>query len=107
MNVFTMSFRGVDQYNQPTYSGALMTGNEFYFSPVYSLPQTVDRIGSGDAFQGGLLYGFMKKMSGQDIVNFAIACGAIKHSTEGDFAISTKEEAEQFIKSGAVNRVIR
>ena len=107
MNAFTMSFRGTDQYNQPTYSGALMLGNEFYFSPVYSLPQTVDRIGSGDAFQGGLLYGLMKKIPGQDIINFAIACGAIKHSTEGDFAILTKEEAEQFIKSGAVNRVIR
>lgn len=107
MKVFSMTFRGTDQYNQPAYSGALMIENEFYFSPSYSLPQTVDRIGSGDAFQGGLLYGIMKKMPGQDIINFAIACGAIKHSTEGDFAILSKEEAEEFVKSGAVNKVIR
>ena len=107
MKVFTMTFRGTDQYNQSLYSGALMIGNEFYFSPAYTLPQTIDRIGSGDAFQGGLLYGLMKKMNGQDIINFAIACGAIKHSTEGDFAILSKEEAEQFVKNGAVNRVIR
>ncbi|MBS1607894.1 MAG: sugar kinase, partial [Bacteroidetes bacterium] len=55
MKVFTMTFRGTDQYNQPSYSGVLMIENEFYFSPAYTLPQTVDRIGSGDAFQGGLL----------------------------------------------------
>jgi len=46
-------------------------------------------------------------MDGQDIINFAIACGAIKHSTEGDFAILSKEEAEQFVRNGAVNKVIR
>ncbi|MES1221180.1 MAG: PfkB family carbohydrate kinase, partial [Bacteroidota bacterium] len=107
MKTLAMSFRGTDQYNQQTYSGALMKDDEFYFSPVYSLPQVVDRIGSGDAFQGGLLYGLIEKMPPQDIINFGIACGAIKHSTEGDFAIFSKEEAIQFIKNGAVNRVIR
>jgi 2-dehydro-3-deoxygluconokinase len=107
MKVFAMSFRAADQYNQQTYSGALMKDNKFYFSPVYSLPQVIDRIGSGDAFQGGLLYGLMQKMPAQDIINFGIACGALKHSTEGDFAILSKEEAELFIKNGAVNRIIR
>jgi 2-dehydro-3-deoxygluconokinase len=84
-----------------------MKDDEFYFSPVYSLPQVVDRIGSGDAFQGGLLYGILQNMPAQDIINSGIACGAIKHSTEGDFAILSKEEAAQFVKTGAVNRVIR
>ena len=99
MKVFTMSFRGSDQYNQPTYSGALMLGNgQFYFSPVYSLPQTVDRIGSGDAFQGGLLYGLIKKYQRQDIINFAIACGAIKHSTEGDFVFYQKKKRNNLLK---------
>lgn len=107
MNVFSMSFRGTDQYNQSTYSGALMLNDEFYFSPVYSLPQIVDRIGSGDAFQGGLLYALINKLPGQDIINFAVASGAIKHSIEGDFAFLSKEEIEHFIKNGAVNRVIR
>ena len=107
MKVFTMTFRGTDQYNQSTYNGALMIGDEYYFSPIFSLPQVVDRIGSGDAFQGGLLYSLIHKLPGQDIINFAIASGALKHSIEGDFAILSKEEVEQFIKSGAVNRVIR
>jgi 2-dehydro-3-deoxygluconokinase len=107
MNVLSMSFRGTDQYNQSTYTGALMINDEFYFSPVYSLPQVMDRIGSGDAFEGGLLYGLINKMHGQDIINFAIASGAIKHSIDGDFALLSKEEIEQFIKNGAVNKVIR
>lgn len=107
MKALSMSFRGTDQYNQPTYSGALLLNNEYYFSPAYSLPQTIDRIGSGDAFEGGLLYGLINQLPPQDIINFAIACGAIKHSMEGDFCIISKEEAEQFVKNGAVNRVIR
>jgi len=107
MKTFSMSFRGTDQFNQSTYCGALMMNDSFYFSPVYSLPQIVDRIGSGDAFEGGLLYGLINSMPGQDIINFAIASGAIKHSIEGDFAFLSKEEIEQFIKNGAVNRVIR
>ena len=107
MKALSMSFRGTDQYNQPTYSGALLLDNEYYFSPAYSLPQTIDRIGSGDAFEGGLLYGLINQLPPQDIINFAIACGAIKHSMEGDFCIISKEEAEQFVKNGAVNRVIR
>ena len=107
MKVLSMSFRGTDQYNQATYSGALMMDDKFYFSPVYSLPQIIDRIGSGDAFQGGLLYGLINNLPGQDIINFAIASGALKHSIEGDFAYFSKEEVEHFIKNGAVNRVIR
>ena len=107
MKTFSMSFRGTDQFNQSTYCGALMMNDAFYFSPVYSLPQIVDRIGSGDAFEGGLLYGLINSMPGQDIINFAIASGAIKHSIEGDFAFLSKDEIEQFIKNGAVNRVIR
>jgi len=107
MKTLSMSFRGTDQYNQPTYSGALLLNDEYHFSPAYSLPQTIDRIGSGDAFEGGLLYGLINQLPPQDIINFAIACGAIKHSMEGDFCIISKEEAEQFVKNGAVNRVIR
>ncbi|MGC4035789.1 MAG: sugar kinase [Chitinophagaceae bacterium] len=107
MKIFTMSFRGTDEYNQPTYSGALMIDDAFFFSPVFSLPQVVDRIGSGDAFQGGLLYGIMNNIPGQEIINFAIACGALKHANEGDFAIFSKNEVDSFVKSGAVNRVIR
>lgn len=107
MKTLAMTFRGTDEYNQQTYQGALMDNNAFYFSPAYSLPQVVDRIGSGDAFQAGLLYGLSNNMGAQDVINFGIACGAIKHSTEGDFAILSTNEANQFIKTGAVNRVIR
>jgi 2-dehydro-3-deoxygluconokinase len=107
MKVLSMSFRGSDQFKQATYSGALMINDTHFFSPVYSLPQIIDRIGSGDAYLGGLLYGLIHNLSGQDTINFAVATGALKHSIEGDFSFFSKEEIELFIKNGAVNRVIR
>lgn len=107
MKTLAMSFRGTDNFGRPTYSGTLMKNEEFFFSPTYSLPQIIDRIGSGDAFQAGLLYAIINNMPGQDIVNFGIACGAIKHSIEGDFALMSANEALQFITAGAENRVMR
>lgn len=107
MKTFAMSFRGTNQQGQPVYHGALMMNDQFYFSPVYNLPQVTERIGSGDAFQGGLLYGLLQKMTGDKIINYAIACGILKHSVEGDFSILNHNEVEHIIKHGAVSKVIR
>ncbi len=105
--VLAMSFRGSNDSQLPTYVAAVSLNNEIAFSPLYTIPQTIDRIGSGDAFMGGLIFGLMQKQSAQELINSATACAVLKHSMEGDFTIITKEEMEQFIKTGPVNRVIR
>ena len=107
METFAMSFRGTNQQGQPVYHGALMINDEIYFSPSYPLPQVTDRIGSGDAFQGGLLYGLLHNMPADKIINYATACGVLKHSIEGDFALLSNHEIEHFLKHGPVSRVIR
>ena len=107
LKVLAMSFRGSNDSQLPTYQAAVSLNNEITFSPNYTIPQTIDRIGSGDAFMGGLIYGLLQKQSAQVLVNNATACAVLKHSIEGDFTIITKEEIEQFIKTGPVNRVIR
>jgi 2-dehydro-3-deoxygluconokinase len=102
-----MSFRGRGNSMVPTYRAAMRHYSETVFSPEYMIPQTIDRIGSGDAFMGGLLYAIMQKADAQQTINTAVACGVIKHSIDGDFCIINKDDIFEFISHGPVTRVIR
>jgi 2-dehydro-3-deoxygluconokinase len=90
-----------------TYSGALWHKDGYFFAPGYELPYITDQIGSGDAFTGGLLYGITTGMSPEMIIEFAVACGALKQSIVGDWAILNLAEIQQFIQSGLSGRIIR
>ena len=101
-----MSFRKTNGI-QHIYSGALMHNREYYFSPAYELSFITDQIGSGDAFTAGLLFGLINKYEPQKIVEFATACGAVKQSIAGDWAIVNKTDVDQFLQTGATGRIIR
>jgi 2-dehydro-3-deoxygluconokinase len=89
------------------YTGALLFNGKYYTSAGYRLPYITDQIGSGDAFTAGILYGLINEYEPQQIVEFATACGALKQSITGDWAILNKTEIEQFILSGLSGRIIR
>ncbi|MBS1915274.1 MAG: sugar kinase [Bacteroidetes bacterium] len=101
-----MSFRKVNGM-QHIYSGALMHNREYYFSPAYELSFITDQIGSGDSFTAGFLFGLMNNFQPKKIIEFATACGAVKQSIAGDWAIVNKQDIDQFIQSGATGRIIR
>ena len=107
LKIIGMSFRGTNEVQQPTYQCAICMNQEIILTPVYTIPQTTDRIGSGDAFMGGLLSGFLQEQNAKQIIYTAAACGVLKHSMEGDFSIISIGEINQFIQSGPVNRIIR
>lgn len=106
LEVIAMSFRKT-QGILHIYSGALLYKGTCYFSPRHELPYVTDQIGSGDAFTGGMLYGLMTGAAPQQIIDFATACGAIKQSIPGDWALVNKAELEQFIHNGPTGRIIR
>ena len=87
-----------------------------YFSPLddnkyspYEIRSIVDRVGGGDAFAAGLIYAFQSDeyKDFQDVLNFAIAASALKHSIKGDFNYSTKQEVDALMEGSASGRVIR
>lgn len=87
-----------------------------YFSPLdddkyspYEIRSIVDRVGGGDAFAAGLIYAYQSDEYNdfQDVLNFAIAASALKHSIKGDFNYSTKQEVEALMNGSASGRVIR
>ena len=76
------------------------------FSPTYHI-MIVDRVGGGDAFAAGLIYGLMNKYPYQDAVNFAAAASCLKHSIEHDFNLTTVEEIARLAAGNASGRVQR
>ncbi len=67
----------------------------------------VDRVGGGDAFSAGLLYGIRRGMSAAETVEFAAAANAFKHSIPGDMLIATAEEIARLAASDGTVRMVR
>ena len=87
-------------------AGLLCDAKGLWTSRQYEM-QMVDRIGGGDAFTAGLVYGLMQRWPGRRTVEFAAAAGCLKHSIPGDFNLASVEEIEQLVKSGVAGRVRR
>ena len=78
---------------------AYLCGEEFSVSPEYHT-HVVDRVGSGDAFSAGLLYGLAKGYSVTDTVGFAAASCALKHTVTNDINFSSPDEIGKLMKHG-------
>lgn len=76
------------------------------FSAEYDI-SIVDRVGGGDAFAGGLIYGLLEKERAADALEFAVAASCLKLTVPGDFNLVTVNEVEDLIKSGGSGRVKR
>lgn len=77
-----------------------------YRSKKYEI-EIVDRIGGGDSFASGLIYGLLTKESTKDALEFAVAASCLKHSIPGDFNLVSIDEVEKLIKTGGSGRVER
>lgn len=77
-----------------------------YRSQVYDI-NLVDRVGGGDSFAGGLIYGLMNKPTSKDALEFAVAASCMKQTIPGDANLVSVEEVDKLIKSGGSGRVER
>lgn len=90
------------------WSGILYDGKEFYQAPDYDITHIVDRVGGGDSFMGGLIYGLLTyKNNDQKALNFAVAASCLKHTIQGDFNLVTIDEVEKLMAGDASGRVSR
>jgi 2-dehydro-3-deoxygluconokinase len=88
------------------WSAILRQRNAIHRSGCYEL-QLVDRVGGGDAFAAGLIFGLLSGFTPQRAIDFATAASCLKHSIPGDFNLASREEVEQLLAgapSGHVNR---
>jgi 2-dehydro-3-deoxygluconokinase len=92
--------------NDNYWAAMLYSGGECYFSKKYAV-HIVDRVGGGDSFAAGLIYGRIKGMAPQAALEFAVAASCLKHSIEGDMNAVTVEEAARLAGGDASGRVRR
>ncbi|PPK84565.1 2-dehydro-3-deoxygluconokinase [Neolewinella xylanilytica] len=91
-----------------TYSGLLWDGQELHTAPTYQLTHIVDRVGGGDSFMGGLIYGLITWPDDPAAaVRFATAASALKHTIPGDVNLVTVEEVVTLMEGDGSGRVSR
>ena len=103
-----ITLRGSINANHNTWGGVLWDGQKLYESPRYDITHIVDRVGGGDSFMGGLIYGLLS-FPGDDqrALNFAVAASCLKHTIFGDYNQVTVAEVENLMKGDASGRVAR
>jgi len=89
------------------WSACLNDRENFYLSRKYEIRDIVDRVGGGDAFCGGLIYGLNTYKSKKDALEFDVAASCLKHSISGDFNLVNVADVEKLIGGDVSGRVQR
>jgi 2-dehydro-3-deoxygluconokinase len=80
---------------------------EFLLSRSYDVTNAVDRVGAGDAFAAGLIYGWMNLPNRQDALNFGAAACCLKHYIPGDYCRATAEEVQALLNDSRPGQILR
>jgi Sugar kinases, ribokinase family len=103
-----ITLRGSINASHNTWGGVLWDGRTLHQSARYDITHIVDRVGGGDSFMGGLIYGLLS-YPGDDkkALDFAVAASCLKHTIYGDFNLVTVQEVENLMKGDGSGRVSR
>ena len=82
------------------WSALVYDGKDFYHTRQYEV-RIVDRVGSGDSFASGFIYGLVTGMSMKDAAEFGVAASALKHTIPGDLNHATLSEVKALMKGDA------
>ncbi|MFT6867609.1 MAG: 2-dehydro-3-deoxygluconokinase [Cyclobacteriaceae bacterium] len=102
------TLRGSISASHNSWAGVLYDGKKMYESRQYQITDIVDRVGGGDSFMGGLIYGLLKyPENDQNALDFAVAASCLKHTIKGDANLATLEEVQKLMGGDASGRVAR
>ena len=102
-----ITLRGSVSASHNTWTGVLYNGNELLKAADYDITHIVDRVGGGDSFMGGLIYGLIEYEDDQKALDFAVAASCLKHTIYGDANLVTVPEVEKLMSGDASGRVSR
>ncbi len=103
-----ITLRGSINANHNTWGGVLYADGTLFESKRYDITHIVDRVGGGDSFMGGLIYGLLTyPTDNQNALEFAVAASCLKHTIYGDFNLVSVAEVENLMKGDGSGRVSR
>lgn len=102
------TLRGSISASHNTWAGVMYDGTKMFESTQYQITDIVDRVGGGDSFMGGLIYGLLTyPEDDQNALDFAVAASCLKHTIKGDANLVTISEVEKLMGGDASGRVAR
>ncbi len=101
-----ITLRGSISANDNNWAAMLYDGSECYFSKNYAI-HIVDRVGGGDSFGAGLIYGLATNMNAKECLEFAVAASCLKHSIQADFNRVSVDEVKALMGGDGSGRVQR
>lgn len=112
LKFIAISNRVAHSANHNDWSGYLFVKGDKQFcyrGLTYKLGNIQDRVGTGDSFSAGIIYGLLHQheMTWQQIIDFAVTLGALNHTTKGDASNFSKEEVVNAMKSKGSGRILR
>jgi 2-dehydro-3-deoxygluconokinase len=108
LKFIAITLRGSISASHNTWSGILYDGKVMYKGPKYDISHIVDRVGGGDSFMAGLIYGFLTyKNNLQKVLDFAVASSCLKHTVFGDFNLVSVDEVLKLMGGDTSGRVSR
>ena len=108
LRTIAITLRGSISASHNTWSGILWDEGSIYIAPTFDITHIVDRVGGGDSFMGGLIYGMLTFGDNkQRVLNFAAAASCLKHTVFGDFNLVTVAEVEKLTGGDVSGRVSR
>lgn len=107
MKMIAITLRESKSADWNGWAACLNDREHFYESKRYEIRDIVDRVGGGDSFAGGLLYGLNNYESRQQALEFAVSASCLKHSIDGDFNRVNVDEVEKLMGGDGTGRVQR
>lgn len=107
MKMIAITLRESHSADWNGWAACLNDGENFYVSKKYEIRDIVDRVGGGDSFAGGLLYGLNTYGDKQTALEFAVAASCLKHSIIGDFNRIGVSDVEKLMGGDGTGRVQR
>ena len=108
LKIMASTLRYSESASHQRIGGILYDGKSIYNSTVREVTPVVDRVGSGDAFMGGLIYGLLEYTDdNQKTVDFAVTACCLKHSIPGDYNLVTLKEVEDKLDGNGAGLVSR
>lgn len=107
LSTIAMTLRESASADRNVWSACLRQGDDFIVANRYELTDIVDRVGAGDSFAAGLIYGLNRYGDPREALEFAAAAGCLKHTIGGDFNRVAVAEVERLAGGDTSGRVQR